>query len=296
MWSKDPSFPTLISNHIPSYIHNPLKQLKDFQTRMQKALTQLHRNKYYDLKSQQLQARKALEDVQHALSLKPNDANLQQQEKSAKIHYNKIISSILDITRQQSKMDWIKWGDANTRFFFNKIKQRKLVMYVHELQDDLGQTCLGFDAIANLLFTFYSSLLGKSSPGKEIDQQVVNMGPLLSLEQQAQLCCPFTTKDIKEVLFSIDGIKSPGPDGFNSTFYKASWEQTGPLVCEAIQQFFKTAQLPPYYGQTKLVLLPKTSSPTMAREFRPISCCSTIYKCIAKLLTIRLKPILPSII
>ena len=47
---------------------------------------------------------------------------------------------------------------------------------------------------------------------------------------------------------------------------------------------------------TKLILLPKTPHPQSASDFRPISCCNVLYKCITKLLCQRLKDILPDII
>ena len=54
--------------------------------------------------------------------------------------------------------------------------------------------------------------------------------------------------------------------------------------------------LPSFYGQTKLVLLPKVPNPERAKDFRPISCCNIIYKCITKLMCNRLKEVLPYII
>ena len=110
------------------------------------------------------------------------------------------------------------------------------------------------------------------------------------------LCSPFTAADIKEAMFSIPSIKSPGPDGYNSSFFKATWDITGPLVCQAIAQFFHTASIPSFFGKTKLVLLPKVPNLSMAQDFRPISCCSVICKCIAKLLYSRLKTVLPHLI
>jgi len=43
-------------------------------------------------------------------------------------------------------------------------------------------------------------------------------------------------------------------------------------------------------------MLPKLPSPSKASEFRPVSCCSVIYKCITKLICSRLNEALPKLI
>ena len=67
--------------------------------------------------------------------------------------------------------------------------------------------------------------------------------------------------DIKEALFSIPNIKSLGPDGFNSGFFKHTWHKLGPLVCSAVRKIFIKGTMPSYLSDTKLVLLPKVSHP-----------------------------------
>ena len=129
-----------------------------------------------------------------------------------------------------------------------------------------------------------------------IDMQIIAKGNILNVEQQLQLCKPFDNNDIRKVLFSIPSHKSPGLDGFNSGFYKSCWEDIGPLVCNAIQEFFEKGSLPSFYGKTKLILLPKIPNPVKPSDFKPISCCNIIYKCITKLLCLRLKEVLPHII
>ena len=54
--------------------------------------------------------------------------------------------------------------------------------------------------------------------------------------------------------------------------------------------------MPNYISATKLVVLPKVPYPQASTDFRPISCCNTLYKCITKLLCQRIKEVLPYII
>ncbi|XP_074315726.1 uncharacterized protein LOC141651935 [Silene latifolia] len=50
------------------------------------------------------------------------------------------------------------------------------------------------------------------------------------------------------------------------------------------------------FNSTSITLIPKNANPVSVMEFRPIACCNTIYKCIAKLLCTRMGQVLPDII
>uniref|UniRef100_A0A803QFQ7 Reverse transcriptase domain-containing protein n=1 Tax=Cannabis sativa TaxID=3483 RepID=A0A803QFQ7_CANSA len=55
----------------------------------------------------------------------------------------------------------------------------------------------------------------------------IENGKRLDLAQQLKLIQPFSSKEIKEELFSIPSSKSPGPNGFNSEFFKVMWKEIG---------------------------------------------------------------------
>jgi len=71
---------------------------------------------------------------------------------------------------------------------------------------------------------FYKALLGKQSNNKiSIDIGVLCLRLRLTLDQQLDLCKPFTVIEIKQATFSIQNVKSPGPHGFNSEVFKLAW-------------------------------------------------------------------------
>ncbi|GKV27354.1 hypothetical protein SLEP1_g36534 [Rubroshorea leprosula] len=54
---------------------------------------------------------------------------------------------------------------------------------------------------------------------------------------------PVTEEEIKVVVFSSPGNRSPGPNGFTAEFYKAAWSIVGDLGVKAIKEFFSSGQL-----------------------------------------------------
>ena len=125
---------------------------------------------------------------------------------------------------------------------------------------------------------------------------IIREGPLLENDHHKQLSLVFLPKEIKNALWSIPDTKSPGLDGYNSRFYKASWAIIGNDVVEAIQQFFRNGKLLQAWNTTAVHLIPKVPNPDNPGDYRPIACYHTLYKCITKLICSSLKLVLGHII
>ncbi|KAJ8445673.1 hypothetical protein Cgig2_007149 [Carnegiea gigantea] len=196
MWSTHKEFLDIVSTGLPNFRSSNIMRLaRDYFASQRRQLRQLNRNSFHNLKSQQESAPNTLLQLQQDLQSSPDNESLKYLENEARNKYISILSSSLALIRQQCKVDWIKYGDKNTRFFHARAKQHKMAMYVYSLQDATGTEVEGFDK-----------------------------------EQQVDLCKPFTDKDIKDAMFSIPNHKSPDLDGFSSGYFKASWSITGPLV------------------------------------------------------------------
>ena len=105
-----------------------------------------------------------------------------------------------------------------------------------------------------------------------------------------------THEEIKSIMFSIDDTKAPVPDGFSSLFFKRAWNIVGREVSEAVADFFSSGCLLQEINCTIIALVPKLPNPSSMHDYRPISCCNTIYKCILKIIAARIKRCLPDII
>ena len=107
---------------------------------------------------------------------------------------------------------------------------------------------------------------------------------------------PPQRKDILRVLKGFNDFKAPGPDGFNSHFFKSAWPIIGHDIEEAILDFFSSKRLLKSINSTMISLVPKVPNPSTLKEFRPISCCNILYKIISKLLAEQISGMLPLIV
>ena len=99
-------------------------------------------------------------------------------------------------------------------------------------------------------------------------------------EAQTELIKPNTVEEVRSTMFSIDGEKAPGPDGYTAHFLKVTWPIVHKDVTEAVFYFFQTKELHPAFNSTIVVLVTKCQNPSSIREYMPVTCCSVIYNCI----------------
>ncbi|GKV38004.1 hypothetical protein SLEP1_g45962 [Rubroshorea leprosula] len=118
----------------------------------------------------------------------------------------------------------------------------------------------------------------------------------ISDNDRSMLTQPFTEEEVKEVVWTCDSTKAPGPDGFNFGFLKAQWEVMKEDVLKFLMDFHKNGRLVRGSNASFIVLIPKKENPQGIEEYRPISLIGCIYKILAKLLANRLSKVLNGII
>ncbi|XP_062102958.1 uncharacterized protein LOC133813947 [Humulus lupulus] len=129
-----------------------------------------------------------------------------------------------------------------------------------------------------------------------VNKTVVRHGPVVSDFQARLLLEQFSMEDLKKVVFSIPGIKAPGPDGYCSYFFQDYWDNVRADFSEAVLSFLHTGRILKEINATTLTLIPKSKCLDNVSDYRPIACCNVIYKVATKLICTHLKHVLPELI
>ncbi|KAI5350805.1 hypothetical protein L3X38_003696 [Prunus dulcis] len=112
--------------------------------------------------------------------------------------------------------------------------------------------------------------------------------PRLADSDLEGLSCEVTDDEVKNSMFAIGGLKTPGPDGFPALFYQKCWGMCSADIIALVKDCVLTASLPESINETLIALVPKVERPVSMSQLCPISLCNTIYKVISKILVARL--------
>lgn len=69
---------------------------------------------------------------------------------------------------------------------------------------------------------------------------------------------PLCEEEIRRVVLESNGAKSPGPDGFNFSFYKRFWDLLKGEVGTMFNQFFHSATLPDLFLRSLSLSSPRS--------------------------------------
>ncbi|GJT84747.1 putative RNA-directed DNA polymerase, eukaryota, reverse transcriptase zinc-binding domain protein [Tanacetum coccineum] len=163
-------------------------------------------------------------------------------------------------------------------------------------------SCLLADSAINLVdkvpeafIKHYEVFLGQAGTVQNLDTHnlfdvILDAGTALDMVRNV------SAQEVKSAMFSMGNDKSLGPDGYTAAFFKEAWDIVGDEVVKAVGEFFINGRLLKEINHTIIALIPKVQNPTRVNDYRHISCCNVIFKCISKILANHIKESLKTLI
>ncbi|GLT29941.1 hypothetical protein SLA2020_047710 [Shorea laevis] len=107
---------------------------------------------------------------------------------------------------------------------------------------------------------------------------------------------PASLDEVKQALFSMKGLKSPGPDGLQAIFFQKYWTTVSRTLLQFVNSALINGSFEPSLLQAHVALIPKGDAPDVIQKFRPITLLNVAYKVLFKVLVNRLRPYLQELI
>lgn len=258
----------------------------------------LSKDKLGDLTKRVTEAYNNLCEKQERLLMGPSGETIKEELLAAE-RWQRISGIEEKVIKQRSKMHWLQLGDGNNKVYHNAVKVRETRNAIREIKCPSGCVATSHEDIKNEAERFFNEFLSYEPPeiqGVSVEEMQQLLTFRCSNEERAQLTKTVSSEEIRDVLFRMPNDKSPGPDGYTTEFFKASWSIIGKDLTIAVQSFFSKGFLPKGLNTTILALIPKKDNATEMKDYRPISCCNVLYKVISKIIANRLKGTLPNCI
>lgn len=160
----------------------------------------------------------------------------------------------------KSRIEWLKWGDQNTKYFHATTVQRRQRNKISMLRLEDQTWSRDPETLKQHICHFYQSLFTLAGdqnyqPLLEQCQEVV------SEEMNANLIKPVTKDEVKAAIFQLEATKAPGPDGLNGLFYQNQWSLINEDIFSMVQSFFRHGTFEPKINRTHITLIPKITNP-----------------------------------
>ncbi|XP_074283243.1 uncharacterized protein LOC141607794 [Silene latifolia] len=220
-------------------MYRVVRKLKSLKT----SLKQLNRHLFSDIERNTDIAYTARIECQKQLQNYPRNTVLMDVEYQSRASYLMLAQARDHFLRQKAKVQWVRDGDANTAMFHKAIQQRQIQNKVISIEDAEGKVCNSPEEILDAFVDYYKELLGTSSATSGFYPHIIDNGEKVHTDDWDKLCEIPSDAEIKKVIFSIPGEKSPGPDGYSSCFFKSSWDTIKGDICNAIKDFFPIWQV-----------------------------------------------------
>ncbi|GJV26677.1 retrovirus-related pol polyprotein from transposon TNT 1-94 [Tanacetum coccineum] len=260
------------------YMFQVVQRLKNLKKPLRKLLYE-HGNLHDNVNKLRIE----LDQVQRGLDLDPFNSTLREHEAMYVQAFNEAILLEEHFLKQKAKVEWLRAGDSNTAYFHKAVKSRISRSRIEVIMDTSGMLFAN-EQVADAFVNHYEAFHSQSVHTGTFDIKGLFLNTMDN-EVALSMVRPMTEIEVKEVIFSMGNDKALGPDGFTAAFFKEAWDIVSKDVIKAVQEFFLNGKLLKELNHTIIALIPKVSSPTQINNYRPISCCNVLFKCISKIIS-----------
>ena len=209
-----------------------------------------------------------------------------------RIQYNQITSAKISKSFLFLKQRYFEFGEKPQKLLARQLRKLESDRTIHKIKSEQGTPLTSLKDINNRFKEFYEVLYSSktnAAPGDMehfLDQ--INL-PSLTQRDNNLLNKDITITEIIETIKTLNGGKTPGPDGLPCELYKEFADILAPYMLKMYSLAFKNKSLPQSLSEAVITLIPKKGKdPEDVGGYRPISLLNVDQKILSKILANRL--------
>ncbi|XP_049370570.1 uncharacterized protein LOC125835476 [Solanum verrucosum] len=172
--------------------------------------------------------------------------------------------------KQKAGMRWFKDGDRNTKFFHAFVNGRRRKMHIFVIKTRQRYTITTTQNIGKKAVNVFKEQFKETYVPTDFSM-LEHIPKIISEEQNEEMGRLPAEKEIKEVVFALNGDSASGPDGFSGQFFQSCWDTVKWDIVNMVRAFFCGQELPRFITHTNLVFIPKKEVVDSFGDLRPIS-------------------------
>ncbi|KAJ7009359.1 hypothetical protein NC653_000124 [Populus alba x Populus x berolinensis] len=196
VWADRMDFQDIVKASWQSPVNgNPMYKFTSKLQLIKHALKALHRNNSSHISARVAEAKTRWNLAQVLLDESPTSKDLLAAERECAVLYSQLCKDEEAIFKQRSRIQWLKLGDRNTKFFHRSLLHRQSRNEIHVLADETGNLIHDQKEIGLLAVKHFQSLLTSVAPHPEEDPSMLFANPIPT-SLIPGLILPVTNKEI----------------------------------------------------------------------------------------------------
>lgn len=122
---------------------------------------------------------------------------------ASKALYKQAVNRELRFWEQKAQVKWIQSGDANTSFFHNMVKERRLRQSITYIKSETGDICDTPDSIRQEAISFFQRLFS-NEPIADVEDILQYILRLLTPADNYLLTCQPSLQEVKDATWCFD--------------------------------------------------------------------------------------------
>lgn len=188
-------------------------------------------------------------------------------------------------------------AEPNISFFADLERKECKKKMISQLKSSEGVLKNDIESMKGIATDYYTKLFDVKATDSSAAQKLLrNIKVQISPQQRANLDKIITPKELEEAVAKLKKNKTPGPDGIPAEFYQTYWYIFGGLYLDFVNAV-KRSSFPKESNTSITTLFYKNKGDIFhLAYYRPIALMNVDVKILTKLLSMRLKFVLPTII